>query len=283
MPLSIDTSGYSIKEEIFLPSTIETIDGALTNFVHDLNIFCTTHEGWKKVPVIWTSAERSFQVKDNRDLRDSSGVLIKPIITIERTDLTKDLKKKGSIWADVPATDDEKGGVITIAREINHEKTANFANADSNRVHKQLNFRTRKAKKVVYETTTIPLPIYVEVTYKITLHGEYQQQINEILTPFLTTTRGVNYKIIKKDDHRFEAFIQSNFSNKNNVSNLASEERKYQTDIEIKVLGYLITAGKNEEQPRVIRRQNAVEVKIPRERVIVGDINEFIKKGFYRE
>jgi hypothetical protein len=48
-------------------------------------------------------------------------------------------------------------------------------------------------------------------------------------------------------------------------------------------LGYIIGDDKNQDQPKIIRRQNAVEVKIPREHVIVGDINEFIKKGFYRE
>ena len=45
---------------------------------------------------------------------------------------------------------------------------------------------------------------------------------------------------------------------------------------------YLIGKDKNDERPRVSIRENAVEVKIPREHVIMGDINEYIKKGFYR-
>jgi hypothetical protein len=283
MPIEMDTSGYPVSEELMSPSTIETIDGALTSFIHQLNIFCTTHESWKKAPVIWTSAERSFQIKNNKDLRDNNGMLIKPVVTIERTAINKELNKKGAIYANVVPISDEKGGTITIAREINQDKTSNFANASSKRSHKQWNYRTRKAKQVVYETVTIPLPIYIEVTYKISLYAEYQQQINEMMTPFLTTGGGINYKIITNQDHRYEAFVQSDFSHTNNLSNLSSEERKYQTDVTIKVLGYLIGNGKNQEQPRIVRRQNAVEVKIPRERVIVGDINEFIKKGFYRE
>ena len=62
MALDIDTSGYETSEESFPPSTIETIDEALTRFVKELNIFASTQEGWKQVPVIWTSAERSFQI-----------------------------------------------------------------------------------------------------------------------------------------------------------------------------------------------------------------------------
>jgi len=283
MPLSIDTETKDVKEEYFLPSTIETIDGALTEFVGGLNIFCTTNEGWKEVPIIWTSAERSFQVKNKKELRDVSGVLVKPVITIERTGITKDLNKKGLLYANIPAVRDAKGGVVTIARQINQEKTSNFANADSLRNSKQQNRRARKTSKVVYETITIPIPIYIELSYNIQLHAEYQQQINEMITPFLTRPGGINVVTLRKDKHVYEAFIQSDFGHTNNLSNLSSEERKYQTKIDIKVLGYIIGDDKNQEQPKIVRRQNAVEVKIPRERVISGDINEFIKDGFYRE
>jgi hypothetical protein len=284
MPLKKDEETVlQVQEETFLPSTVQTIDAALTEYIKALKIFCTTNEGWKGVPVIWTSAERSFQIKNNKDLRDNNGMLIKPVVTIERTGMTKDLTRKGMAYANIPPVRDSKGGTITIAREINQEKTANFSNADSKRLYGNQTFRTRKPGKVVYETITIPLPIYIELAYDIVLYAEYQQQINEMITPFITKPGGINLVNIYKDGHKYEAFIQSEFSNNNNLSSLASEERKYQTNIQIKVLGYIIGDDKNQDQPKIIRRQNAVEVKIPREHVIVGDINEFIKKGFYRE
>ena len=283
MPLDINTETQNVKEEFFLPSTIETIDGALTEFVKGLNIFSSTNEGWKQVPVIWTSAERSFQIKGNKDLRDASGILIKPVMTIERTGINKSPNKKGLVYANIPAVNDAKGGVVTIARQINQDKTSNFANADSLRNFKQQNRRTRKPGKVVYETITIPLPVYIELSYTITLHAEYQQQINEMITPFISRPGNINAVSLKKDKHVYEGFIQSDFSHKNNLSSLAAEERKYETAITIKVIGYIIGDDKNQEQPKIVRRQNAVEVKIPRERVIYGDINEVIKDGFYRE
>jgi len=283
MPLNIDTETEGVREEYFLPSTIETIDGALTEFISGLNIFCTTNEGWKEVPIIWTSAERSFQIKNKKELRDISGVLVKPVITIERTGITKDLSKKGKLYAAIPAARGIKGGAITIARQINQEKTSNFANADALRAHKQQNFRTRETSKVVYETITIPIPVYIELSYTIQLHAEYQQQINEMTTPFLARPGGINVITLRKDKHVYEAFIQSDFGHTNNLSNLSAEERKYQTKVDVKVLGYIVGDDKNQEQPKIVRRQNAVEVKIPRERVIYGDINEFIKDGFYRE
>lgn len=283
MPLDIDTSTTFVEEEIFLPSTIETIDAALTEFVSGLNIFVSTNEGRKKTPIIWTSAERNFQTKDGKDLRDSNGILIKPVITIERKGISKEYPKKGTIYANIPAIRDYKGGSITISRQINQEKTSNFANADALRKQGQKNFRTRKAQKVVYETITIPMPVYIEVTYNLSLYTEYQQQMNELVTPFLIKPGAVNAVAITKDDHRFEAFIDSNYSAENNLASLGSEERRYQTDIAIRVIGYIIGDDKNQEQPRIVRRQNAVEVKIPRERVIVGDIPTAHSKSFYKE
>jgi hypothetical protein len=283
MPLDLDTETEDVHEEYFLPSTIENIDAALTEYLQELNIFCTRSDGWKKVPIIWTSAERSFQVKNNKDIRDSNGVLIKPVITIERIEVRKDLSKKGKVYAALPNINDLKGGVITIGRQMNQEKTSNFLNAQAKRHYNQRTFKTTRRKKIVYETVTIPIPVNLELIYNITLHAEYQQQINEMITPFITVPGGVNLVIIEKNKHRYEAFIESNFSNSNNLSSLSSDERKYETKVDVRVLGYLIGEDKNQEQPKVVRRQNAVEVKIPRERVVVGDINEIIKKGFYRE
>ena len=37
------------------------------------------------------------------------------------------------------------------------------------------------------------------------------------------------------------------------------------------MLGYLVGADKNNEQPNIVIRENAVDVKIPRERTIFGD------------
>ena len=84
-----------VQEIKFMPSTIETIDFALYDWLNEeLNVHCTTNEGWKKVPLIWSMAERAFQIKDNKDLRDKN-VFILPAISIERVSLIKDPSFKG--------------------------------------------------------------------------------------------------------------------------------------------------------------------------------------------
>ena len=79
-------------------------------------------------------------------------------------------------------------------------------------------------------------------------------------------------------------FLDSNYSPSNTVTNLGTEERRYQTAVTLKTLAYLIGDDKNQETPKMIIRENAVEVKIPRERVVFEDPHLYIgKNGFYRE
>ena len=108
--------------------------------------------------------------------------------------------------------------------------------------------------------------------------------MNDIITPFITRPGGINFVVVEKDGHRFDEFVQEDFAIENNVDSMGEEERSYKTKIDLKVLGHLIGDGKNQERPKIAIRENAVEVKLPRERVIYGDIAEHIDiRGFYKE
>ncbi len=270
------TDNTQVRE--FLPvseeSNLETIDFALDKWMNDeMNIFCTTNRGWEKTPVKWTSAERSILSKKKKEFRDKDGTLILPIISVERTDVTKDPTFKGTAWGNIPPINDARGGTITVMRKVNQEKTANFENAVSKKTRGQVTFKLSKKRtpRTVYETVTIPMPVYVAVTYKISIWAEFQQQMNEMVQPFMTKTGGINYFLISHEGHRFEAFIQESFTQNNNIASMDEDERKYETTLEIKVLGHLISLGVNETQPRRVYRENAVDLKIPRERQIFAD------------
>jgi len=120
------------KIEKIMPSTLETIDQALYSWLDEtLDIFASTNTGWRKVPLIWVSAERSYQIKHDKDLRDSFGVLKLPAITVERTAIVKDPTKKGIYQAHIPVQKDPRGGAITVSKRIGQNKTGDFANADA--------------------------------------------------------------------------------------------------------------------------------------------------------
>ncbi len=268
----------------FLPSSFETIDFAVYDFINEkMNTFCTTNKGWNKVPVIWSGAERSKQSKDNPDNRDITNALIFPIISIERTSQDKNNDSKGKFYANIPPINDEKGGSITILTRIKQDKTSNFANANSfKRVDTgQINF-PRKNKKIVYEVISIPQPVYCQVGYKIKIKTEYQQQMNEILQPFIIIPGSIKRVMIERDKHIYEAFIESEFNQTNNTEDMSEDTRLFETEINIKVYGYLIGADSNQKGPYITIRETAAEIKIQRERVIFGDIPDFKNGNKFR-
>ena len=234
------------------------------------------------------AGERAWQIKNNKDLRDIDGALIFPMMTIQRTGMSKDPAKKGVFYGNIdPRTIDPvngkwKGGSIEIARRIQQSKTADFLNSDSARrwgpngenkpSNGQINFpNNKKNRKIVYESISIPMPVYVDISYTLHIRTEYQQQMNQIIQPFFVKTGAINSTMIEKEKHKYEMFIQPEFSENNNVTDLGDETRIYETQIPIKVLGYLVGADKNQETPKIVITENAVDVKIPRERTIFRD------------
>jgi len=285
---SVDRSGVgdNVRPTIisYKPSTLETIDFSVYNWLNDkMDLFCTTNKGWKKIPIVWVAGERVWQLKNHKDLRDNDGALIFPIMTLQRESFSKDPTKKGVFYGNIPPINDAKGGSITIARRIQQDKTANFINANAYRKAsklrgnkgnpgaQQINFPMPKNKQVVYETITIPMPVYIDINYAISVRTEYQQQMNEAVQPFVTVTNGINYLKLEQDGHSYEGFMQSDFSADGNVADLGEDARFYETKINLKVLGYLVGANKNDEQPHIVIRENAVDIKTPRERVVMGD------------
>ena len=164
-------------------NTIETVDAAFYEYVQKLNLFCETINGRTKIPVIWSSAERSYQIKDNPTFRDKNGSLIPPIISLERISITKDPNKKGQFQSGVTPKNDR----YYITKVLNQDKTSNFANADTKRKTNQLNFVTsKKNKKIVYQHIELRMPVYVTIEYKINILTNYQAQMNELIQPFIT-------------------------------------------------------------------------------------------------
>jgi hypothetical protein len=263
-------------------STIENIDYALVNWLKlDVKPTVLTNKGLVQTPVVWVSPERAFQIKNEKELRDERGNLKLPMITIERTGMSKDPERKGGFQAHLFSRErNGRSGRFVLARRIKQDKTRNFASSDAGRYSAttsgsiQQNFPTPQPNsKVVIQIVSIPIPVYINLEYKITIQTEYQSQMNELVTPFITRPGQINAFILDRDGHRYEAFIDSSFNQTNNVSNMGEDERKFMTEVSIRVLGYLIGDGADKDRPIVRIDENIVEYRIPRERVIAGDID----------
>jgi hypothetical protein len=221
---------------------------------------------------LWQAPERAYQIKNNKDLRDDAGALKLPIISVERTSVVKDPNRKGSWQANLYSNrKNGRSGRMVIAKKIKQDKTRNFAvaAADRQRVTSgtEQRYSPRINKKVVIQTLSIPIPVYVNIEYKITIKSEYQQHMNQIMTPFITRTGQINSFLMRRNGHLYEAFIDQNFNNGSNISNLSEELRMFSTEFTIRVLGYLIGEEATDDRPLVRFEESAVEVTFPQEEV----------------
>lgn len=267
----------------FTPSTIETIDRALVNYVDkELNLSTDTNRGFEKVPVIWVSSERAFLSKkrdnnnnfqDNKFKNTREGLIRFPVITVQRTGMEKDPEKKGGIWGNVPPMGDKKGASIQIAKRLMQSKTKEFANNESFRRFGQANSRFQNKKKV-YEFISIPQVVYVAAQYSIKLRTEYIQQMNQLVTPFITKSGHINYQTIEQDQHKYEVFIEQGFNQSDNSDNMSEEERYFETEVNIEVLGYLFGEDANEEQPFFTVRESIAEFRFSREVHLTGNLGD---------
>jgi hypothetical protein len=261
----------TLKELGMLSSDIENIDYSITSWLKEnLKLSSRTNEGFTMVPVLWQTPERAFQIKDDLSLRDDGGAFKLPFLSIERTGIVKDPTRKGAFQAQIYSSKGNgRSGRLVVAKRIVEDKTRNFAVANGTRTTTEAASRQkwspRVNSKVVIQTLSIPIPIYINVDYKIVIKAEYQQQINELTIPFLTRTGQINSFLLRRNGHLYEAFIDQSFSHSNNVADMQEDSRLFTTEFSIKILGYLIGEGPNDDRQLVKVTENAVTVTYPRE------------------
>ncbi len=277
----------STKQKSINPSTLETVDFALYNWLNDkLNIYTDSNEGRRKVPIIWITAERAFQVKNNKELREiDSESIIYPAMVVERTNVSKTSANERVIPGNIFPQMDNKRGAFPLYRRIVKDKTQNFQNAEAKRFTKQTQETFKlpyESTEVVYETLYTGYPVFLNMNYSIKIRTQYVQQLNEILLPFQRFTGGINQFIVKHENHKYEAFVEDDYSIDSNSSNLGGEEKRFDAIVKIKVLGYVTVDGINQDTPFVVKRESPAKIRFTRERAMLNEKNPNNDDGFFR-
>ncbi len=274
------------QEEIIEPSNLETIDLAFKTFIEEMNLAASTNTGWRKVPVIWATSEKSFLVKSDEFLRDNDGTIRYPMITISRTQIEKTSDGKGTFYGSTGFFRRPSDGQYhRITKILNQKDTKKFANNDSKKKIDQVvgngqEFFPRKNEKVVYETIFIPVPQHIVVHYDVKIFTEFVQNQNELTQPFLNFNGAIKSFAIKAEGHKYECFFEE--IEDESSENELEKQREFISTIKFRVHGYIIGSGNNDEKPKIIKTQNSVEMKFPRERVMIGDFPETNPKSTYR-
>jgi len=278
----------STKQKTLSPSTLETVDFALYNWLNEkLDIYTDSNEGRRKVPIIWITAERAFQVKDNKELREiDSQAIIYPAMVVERNSVSKTNANERVIPGNIFPQMDRKRGAFPLYRRVVKDKTQNFQNAAAKRYTEQTQETFKlpfESSEVVYETLYTGYPVFLNMNYTIKIRTIYIQQLNEILLPFQRFTGGINQFLVEHENHKYEAFIEDDYSITSNASNLGGEEKKFDAEIKIKVLGYVTSDGINQNTPYVVSRESPAKIRFTRERSMLGEKNSSNDDGFFRQ
>ncbi len=211
--------------------TLFSIDKAVYDW---FNTKHATNIQGRKVPVTFGSWERFAQMQDNKyddnlnRMRDPSGMLILPMISIRRGDVTYNTDRFVFQQADGAPR-------IEISRRIA------MSNFDADR---RVPFdgphisssSLRRSDDPVYEVATVPYPDFVSIPYTITFWASYVRHANYFNDRIWQNAypTDLTYK-----GYYFYSFIDSS-TNESNEENYTDEERIIRSSFTMNVDGYLI-------------------------------------------
>ena len=188
----------------------------------------------RRVPVMFGGWERFAQMQDNKQddnlnrMRDPSGMLILPLISIRRGDVTYNTERF--------IFQQENGGPRF---EIDRRVAA--SNFDANRrVPFNTPYRYNSSRDFqeapVMEVATIPWPDFVTVPYTITFWSSYVRHANYFNDRIWQNAypTDLTYK-----GYYFYAFIDSG-TNENNEENYTDEERIIRSSFTMTIEGYIL-------------------------------------------
>ena len=271
--------GSNIPQDFKIPAIgIEDIDRAFFNlFDKDNQIYVKMRDDEsaemydKKVPVVFGTGER-FALRERREpIRDKSGAIMLPIISIRRTGLDQSkvhptfgsgigqdtgdfvIKKK------LTARDADYQNIINklgLKNQSNVASDSNFLNelleegadpgtmASRRERHENTNNALLEPDlgKNIYEILTIPFPKRIIATYEIVFwtssHIHMNQMIEKVLSNY--DGQGHTYKITTPSGYYFVAYFDDEIISDDNLEEFTDEERIIRYNFTAKVPGFLI-------------------------------------------
>jgi hypothetical protein len=263
---SRENAGYDgIPSDYQIPScTIEDVDFAVFSvFDEDIKFFVGDEQnGYKKAPVIFASGEKWVLLKRGRALRDKTGTLILPLITITRNGLNQsDNNQRGinpyvgnmTFRRRLSEKDFEYQNAIN---KLNIQNQDNVATNDSSKqfstrnqigeLQNQTDFNSPTLKlhrkNNIHEVITVPTPQFFIATYEITFWTQYTQHMNQLIEKMIASQLpfGNTIKVETKKGYWFVGTIDgATFNIETNFSDMSSEERYMKTTFTFNVPAYL--------------------------------------------
>lgn len=149
--------------------TIETIDQAIYDWFDktvDAHVEFPNGER-KKVPVSFSSGERAVTARSKKGIRDKNGVLILPLINVDRVGIEPNPNME-ALGTETPT--------LQISKQVSGE-----TNTLRNLVKDRLAPFSSPPEPIIYEVITIPFPDRSIMNYQLKIQTQYISQMNTIL------------------------------------------------------------------------------------------------------
>lgn len=260
------------------PVGIEDVDVALFALLDkeipfNVSVSDRNRSETKRVPVIFGSGEKWAKIKRDRALRDRSGSLILPLITVSRTNIQQ-LANEDTVGRGI----NQQTGELIIKRRldksdrgyqglinrllVNHQKNLAvspvMADPDQLTTLRSLGdlaedptvqdggLMLADRRNNIYETITVPSPQFFTAVYEVTFWTQYTVQMVQLIEQLIASflPQGQSWRLDTPKGYWFVATVDGNVYNpENNFDDMSQEERIIKYKFTIKVPAYILASG----------------------------------------
>lgn len=251
--------------------TLEDVDRALfTLFDKEIPFTHKHKEGAKKIPVVFATGERFAILRRKEPLKDKTGALILPLISIMRTGITQNPSMGMGTNQIAPSIIKRKLSPddAEYQRLVNRH---NFKNSDdlvsdlakqttaggslpgrvaTRRHDTKEDVNTKKGDILspvvgnnIFEIIEIPAPRYYVATYEVTFWAQYTAQMNEMLMTLMSMYQSGSqqaFRIETDKGYWFVAYAGEQLSSGHNFDNFTDNERLVKYSLDITVPAYIV-------------------------------------------
>jgi len=243
--LQTGLEGVEIPEDFEIPSCgIEDVDRAVFKlFNEDLPFWFESKGDMKRIPCIFAGGERAMLLRNRKGLRDPSGALILPLISILRNGIDQAAEKgfgpgQGGLVIKKRIAKEDREYKKIVNREGLQNQDGIIGTNDT-----QTNTSLGLSNNNVFEIISIPNPRFFKATYEVTFWAQYLTQMNDIVEAFITSyslNTAKTFKIETDKGYWYVAHVESGLNDSNNLDSYTDDERLIKTSITLSVNGYII-------------------------------------------
>ena len=265
--------GNNVVEEEIPSCTIEDVDRTMFNLFNDeIPLYYKHKRDSKRIPVIFATGERFAILRRKRPLRDKSGTLILPLISIMRSGIDQDVSR---------GMGPGQGGPITIKQKLSEKDPKyqqiinhlNLKNQDNLNTLSHFTNENRKLdslpgtvasrgtssktplsalqgkllkpnlNKNITEIWELPPVKHYNATYEITFWAQYTQQMNDMLSTVMSSyqdNRRRTFRLETPEGYWFVAYVIGAMTPGNNYDDFTDNERIVRYSFNIEVPAYLV-------------------------------------------